>query len=139
MNYSDSRAAKISILWILFLIGMTMHMLLAMMPLLAGVSIATEHMTAEQVPGMTWMMTFMVVIPMVLSSTVLIRQSKVVKWINFIFAVIYVLFNIYHWISHLAMAGEAPYQVLLLFVVIVISVILAGISWKWFEDTEKAE
>ena len=139
MVSSDSRTIQISILWGLFLFGMTMHMLLAIIPLFAGVSIATEEMTAEQVPAMTWMMTFMVVIPMVLACLVLIAHSNAFRWVNFVLAAIYVLLNLYHWIGHLRMAGEAPYQVLLLLVVIFFSVILAGVSWKWLKEPTEVE
>ncbi len=127
----NSSSTQISILWGLFLFGMPMHMLLAMMPLFAGVSGATDEMTAEQVPAMTWMMTFMVLIPMALACLVLILRGNAFRWVNFVFAALYVLLNAYHWIAHLGMAGEAPYQVLLLLVVLGISAILAGVSWKW--------
>lgn len=139
MKSSDSRSTQVSLLWVLFLVGMAMHMLLGMMPLFAGESVATEEMTAEQIPGMTWMMTFMVVIPMVLACLVLIMRSISFRWVNFVLAAVYVLFNLYHWIGHLKMAGEAPYQVLLLLVVLVLSVILAGVSWKWLKEPAGTE
>ncbi len=135
----NSRSTQISILWGLFLFGMTMHMLLAIIPLFAGVSIVTEEMSPEQVPGMTWMMTFMVVIPMVLACLVLILRGNAFRWVNFVFAAIYVLLNGYHWIAHLGMAGEAPYQVVLLLVVLGISAILAGVSWKWLKEPSGTE
>ena len=136
---SDSRSTQISILWVLFLVGMTMHMLLAMIPLFAGESIATDEMTAQQVPGMTWMMTFICIVPMVLACLVLMMHSNAFRWVNFVLAAIYVLLNVYHWIAHLGMAGEAPYQVLLLLVVIIMSAILAGVSWKWLKEPEEEE
>lgn len=139
MKSSDSRSTQVSLLWVLFLVGMAMHMLLGMIPLFAGESIATEEMTADQLPGMTWMMTFMVVIPMVLACLVLITCSNVFRWVNFVFAAIYVLLNAYHWIGHLGMAGQAPYQVLLLLVVLVLSVILVGVSWKWLKEPAGTE
>jgi len=139
MKSSDSRSTRISLLWVLFLVGMAMHMPLGMIPLFAGVSIATEEMTAEQIPGMTWMMTFMVVIPMALACLVLITFSNVFRWVNFVLAAIYMLFNLYHWIGHVKMAGEAPYQVLLLLMVLVLSIILANVSWRWLKEPAEAE
>ena len=139
MSRSVWRNAQISVLWLIFLLGMAMHMLLAMMPLFAGQSVATDEMPVEKLLAMTWMTTFIVVIPMVLASLVLILDSKAFKWVNLVFAAVYFLLNAYHWIAHLAMAGEAPFQVLLLLVILGISVILAAVSWRWLKEPAEAE
>jgi hypothetical protein len=131
-----SNRTKISVLWAIFLFGMIFHTLLAIMPVFWGqsVTMAQEQIDTHSLTPMMWMMLFFFLVPMIIIALTLFIETKWHKITNFIFTLLFTLFNIWHLMGH---AGETPIdlrQIVLLTFVLISGILLNIVSYKWIKE-----
>lgn len=127
---------KILVLWTVFLLGMIVHSLLAIMPVFWGQSIAMpEEMTARHAfESSMWMTLAFFLLPMIIIAATTFIESGWYKITNFILSILITLMNIFHVIGHL---GESPVdirQIVLLTFVLIFGILLNMVSFKWMRE-----
>ena len=126
---------KLMVLWMVFLFGMTFHTLFSVMPLFWGQSVA---MTQEQIAGnpmapMMRMMLFFFLFPMIMIVLTLSIEAKWCRITNFVLSLLFTLMNIWHLIGHLGESSIDPCQIVLLTFILLSSVMLNIVSFKWLK------
>lgn len=122
---------KISILWLIILIGLVFHTILHLMPVFYGVNIAKPNSTGAVPLGMSLTMGFTFLIPVAMICLCLFFTGKWVQVTNLIISIIVLLINTVH-LSELFLAKSVDIaQVFVLPALFVVSLFLCVISYKW--------
>ena len=125
---------KITILWSVFLFGMTFHSLLAIMPVFFGAEAAIPGSTGSVPASMMWMSLLIYLIPMILIVLILFTEKKWFKITNFGFSILFTIMNIFHVIGHITEIPVQMVQVVLLTFVLISGILLNIVSYKWMKE-----
>ena len=125
---------KITILWSVFLFGMTFHSLLAIMPIFFGADVAMPDSTGSVPASMMWMSLLIYLIPMILIVLILFTEEKWFKITNFGFSILFTLMNIFHIVGHLSETPVKSVQIVLLTFVLISGILLNIVSYKWMKE-----
>lgn len=119
----ENSTGKITILWVVIMVGFAMHMLADLIPLFWGTNIAIPDATGEAPTGMLiFMVGLSFFIPMCGLLCMQYRNSKTMRVINLMLAAIMMLFNFFH-VSELFTEFN-PVQLLILPVMTIVGVYL---------------
>ena len=119
----ETNVSKVSLIWVIIMIGFAMHMLADMLPAFWGVNIAMPDATDVAPTGMMLFMIGMAVfVPMCGLLCMNYRSSKTMRVINLVLAGVMMLFNIFH-ASELFMEFS-PVQLLIHPVMVVLGIYL---------------
>ena len=93
----EARISKVSLLWVIIMVGFAMHMLADMLPAFWGANIAMPDATGETPMGMLLFMIGMAFfIPMCGLLCMNYRSCKAMRVINLMLAMLMMLFNLFH-------------------------------------------
>lgn len=119
----ENNTNKISLLWVIIMVGFAMHMLADLLPLFWGADIAIAGATGKAPTGMLiFMIGLSFFIPMCGILCMQYRNSKTMRIINLILAAVMMLFNLFH-MSELFTEFN-PVQLFVLPVMAIVSVYL---------------
>ena len=119
----ETKISKVSLIWVIIMIGFAMHMLADMLPAFWGVNIAMPDATGVAPMGMMLFMIGMAFfVPMCGLLCMNYRSSKTMRVINLVLAGVMMLFNIFH-ASELFMEFS-PVQLLIHPVMVVLGIYL---------------
>ena len=119
----ETRISKVSLLWVIIMIGFAMHMLADMLPAFWGVNIVMPDATGVAPMGMMLFMIGMAFfVPMCGLLCMNYRSSKTMRVVNLVLADVMMLFNIFH-ASELFMEF-CPVQLLIHPVMVVLGIYL---------------
>ena len=119
----ETKTSKVSLIWVIIMIGFAMHMLADMLPAFWGVNIAMPDATGVAPTGMMLFMIGMAFfVPMCGLLCMNYRSSKTMRVINLVLAGVMMLFNIFH-ASELFMEFS-PVQLLIHPVMVVLGIYL---------------
>lgn len=93
----ETKISKVSLIWVIIMVGFAMHMLADMLPAFWGADIAMPDATGEAPMGMMLFMIGMAFfVPMCGLLCMNYRNCKAMRVINLVLACIMMLFNIFH-------------------------------------------
>ena len=93
----ETGISKVSLLWVIIMVGFAMHMLADMLPAFWGANIAMPDATGEAPTGMLLFMIGMAFsVPMCGLLCMNYRSCKTMRVINFVLATLMMLFNLFH-------------------------------------------
>ena len=93
----ETKVSKVSIIWVIIMVGFAMHMLADMLPAFWGTDIAMADATGEAPTGMMLFMIGMAFfIPMCGLLCMNYRNCKTMRVINLVLAALMMVFNIFH-------------------------------------------
>ncbi|MDP8238058.1 MAG: hypothetical protein P9X24_03125 [Candidatus Hatepunaea meridiana] len=129
---------KIIILWVVFFLGITTHMLLAVLPIFFGAEIAMPDATGAVPASMVWMMLILYLLPIVIIALVPFLEEKWFRTSNFVISILFTLMNIYHPIEHLQQSPVDSRQIVLLTFVLAFSILLNIVSFRWMKEEQRS-
>lgn len=119
----ETKISKVSLIWVIIMIGFAMHMLADMLPAFWGVNIAMPDATGVAPMGMMLFMIGMAFfVPMCGLLCMNYRSSKTMRVVNLVLAGVMMLFNIFY-ASELFMEFS-PVQLLIHPVMVVLGIYL---------------
>ena len=93
----ETKISKVSLIWVIIMVGFAMHMLADMLPAFWGADIAMPDATGEAPVGMMLFMIGMAFfVPMCGLLCMNYRNCKAMRIINLVLACVMMLFNIFH-------------------------------------------
>ena len=93
----ETKVSKVSLIWVIIMVGFAMHMLADMLPAFWGADIAMPDATSEAPTGMMLFMIGMAFfVPMCGLLCMNYRSCKAMRVINLVLATLMMLFNIFH-------------------------------------------
>lgn len=93
----ETKISKVSLIWVIIMVGFAMHMLADMLPAFWGADIAMPDATGEAPMGMMLFMIGMAFfVPMCGLLCINYRNCKAMRIINLVLACVMMLFNIFH-------------------------------------------
>ena len=93
----ETKVSKVSLIWVIIMVGFAMHMLADMLPAFWGANIAMPDATGEAPTGMLLFMIGMAFfVPMCGLLCMNYRSCKAMRVINLVLAALMMLFNLYH-------------------------------------------
>ncbi|MBO6031452.1 MAG: hypothetical protein J6Y98_06885 [Bacteroidales bacterium] len=93
----ETNISKVSLLWVIIMVGFAMHMLTDMLPAFWGANIAMPDATGEAPSGMMMFMIGMAFfVPMCGLLCMNYRKCKAMRVVNFVLATVMMLFNLFH-------------------------------------------
>ncbi|MBQ4399639.1 MAG: hypothetical protein II829_08685 [Bacteroidales bacterium] len=131
----ETKVSKISLLWVIIMVGFAMHILADILPAFWGASIAMPDATGEASMGMIMFIIVMAfTVPMCGLLCMNYRNRKALRIINLALASLMMLFNIFH-ASELFMEFN-PVQLLIHPVMAVLGVYLFVYSLRLVKQKE---
>ena len=131
----ESKISKVSLIWVIIMVGFAMHMLADMLPAFWGVNIAMPDATGEAPVGMMLFMIGMAFfVPMCGLLCMNFRSCKAMRVINLVLACLMMLFNIFH-ASELLMEFS-PVQLLIHPVMVALGIFLFVYSLRLMKQKE---
>ena len=119
----ETKISKVSLIWVIIMVGFAMHMLADMLPAFWGANIAMPDATGEAPTGMMLFMIGMAFfVPMCGLLCMNYRNCKAMRIINLVLACVMMLFNIFH--STELLMEFSPVQLLIHPVMVVLGVYL---------------
>ena len=117
----ENKISKVSLLWVIIMVGFMVHIAADILPAFWGANIAMPDSTGEASMGMImFMMTMAFFVPMCGLLCMNYRKFKVMRVINLVLATVMVLFNFFH-TSELFMEFN-PVQLIILLAMAVLGV-----------------
>ncbi len=93
----ETKVSKVSLIWVIIMVGFAMHMLADMLPAFWGANIAMPDATGEAPTGMLlFMMGMAFFVPMCGLLCMNYRSCKAMRVINLVLAALMMLFNLFH-------------------------------------------
>ncbi len=93
----ETKISKVSLIWVIIMVGFAMHMLADMLPAFWGADIAMPDATGEAPMGMMLFMIGMAFfVPICGLLCMNYRNCKAMRIINLVLACVMMLFNIFH-------------------------------------------
>ena len=93
----ETKVSKVSLIWVIIMVGFAMHMLADMLPAFWGADITMPDATGEASTGMMLFMIGMAFfVPMCGLLCMNYRSCKTMRVINLVLAAVMMLFNIFH-------------------------------------------
>ena len=117
----ENKISKVSLLWVIIMVGFMVHIAADILPAFWGANIAMPDSTGEASMGMImFMMTMAFFVPMCGLLCMNYRKFKVMRVINLVLATVMMLFNFFH-TSELFMEFN-PVQLIILLAMAVLGV-----------------
>lgn len=93
----ETKVSKVSLIWVIIMVGFAMHMLADILPAFWGANIAMPDATGEAPTGMMLFMIGMAFfVPMCGLLCMNYRRCNAVRVINLVLAAVMMLFNLFH-------------------------------------------
>ena len=93
----ETKVSKVSLIWVIIMVGFAMHMLADILPAFWGANIAMPDATGEAPTGMMLFMIGMAFfVPMCGLLCMNYRKCKAMRVVNFVLATVMMLFNLFH-------------------------------------------
>ena len=93
----ETKVSKVSLIWVIIMVGFAMHMLADMLPAFWGANIAMPDATGEAPTGMLlFMMGMAFFVPICGLLCMNYRSCKAMRVINLVLAALMMLFNLFH-------------------------------------------
>lgn len=93
----DTKISKVSLIWVIIMVGFAMHMLTDILPIFWGANIAMPDASGEASTGMMLFMIGMAFfVPMCGLFCMNYRSCKAMRVINLVLATVMMLFNLFH-------------------------------------------
>lgn len=93
----ETKVSKVSLIWVIIMVGFAMHMLADMLPAFWGANIAMPDATGEAPTGMLlFMMGMAFFVPMCGLLCMNYCSCKAMRVINLVLAALMMLFNLFH-------------------------------------------
>lgn len=93
----DTKISKVSLIWVIIMVGFAMHMLTDILPIFWGANIAMTDASGEAPIGMMLFMIGMAFfVPMCGLFCMNYRSCKAMRVINLVLATVMMLFNLFH-------------------------------------------
>jgi hypothetical protein len=136
MGNKNSLGLGVAVLWTALLMGMLYHFMVAAMPLFYGIDVAVPSLKGTDPGGGAWLTVLLGTVYLALITLPVLLKSVFYRWVNFVIAVVMVIFNFWHLAEH-AMEGIAAYQIVLLTSTVIVNVALAAVSFRWVRIKEQ--
>jgi hypothetical protein len=134
MQNNSNHLLRISVLWLLVILGMLLHQFFSLHNLRFGLDVIKQGYDA--VPDMEMMKRLgLYLLPTVYLSGILFVQTKAVRLLNFAASIFYTAFHSWHFIDELGKMKDWV-QWILLTLIVVYCVLLNIASWKWLKHTD---
>ena len=131
----ENKISKVSLLWVIIMVGFMAHIAADILPAFWGANIAMPDSTGEASMGMImFMMTMAFVVPMCGLLCMNYRKFKVMRVINLVLATVMMLFNFFH-TSELFMEFN-PVQLIILLAMAVLGVYLFVYSLRMVKEKD---
>lgn len=131
----ENKISKVSLLWVIIMVGFMAHIAADILPAFWGANIAMPDSTGEASMGMImFMMTMAFFVPMCGLLCMNYRKFKVMRVINLVLATVMVLFNFFH-TSELFMEFN-PVQLIILLAMAVLGVYLFVYSLRMVKQND---
>lgn len=131
----ENKISKVSLLWVIIMVGFMAHIAADILPAFWGANIAMPDSTGEASMGMImFMMSMAFFVPMCGLLCMNYRKFKVMRVINLVFATVMMLFNFFH-TSELFMEFN-PVQLLILLAMAVLGVYLFVYSLRMVKQND---
>ncbi|MBR6067120.1 MAG: hypothetical protein IKP45_04905 [Bacteroidales bacterium] len=131
----ENKISKVSLLWVIIMVGFMAHIAADILPAFWGANIAMPDSTGEASMGMImFMMTMAFFVPMCGLLCMNYRKFKVMRVINLVFATVMMLFNFFH-TSELFMEFN-PVQLIILLAMAVLGVYLFVYSLRMVKEKD---
>lgn len=131
----ENKISKVSLLWVIIMVGFMAHIAADILPAFWGANIAMPDSTGEASMGMImFMMTMAFFVPMCGLLCMNYRKFKVMRVINLVLATVMMLFNFFH-TSELFMEFN-PVQLLILLAMAVLGVYLFVYSLRMVKQND---
>ena len=123
---------KISLLWILFAVSTSAAMIIWLIEpgiieqIMTTGEMVTEKLTEENIVffALWWL------IPLSMAFLTQILKYSLNRWVNLIIGIVFALFTIYNFISHLIKGWFTVANLLILIFLFVVTVLIAWYAWK---------
>ncbi|TKG90395.1 hypothetical protein EYV94_23610 [Puteibacter caeruleilacunae] len=126
----DNRIFRITILWILILIGLIYHTILHLTPAFYGIDIVKHNATGQMPLSMIITFGLTYVIPVIAIVVINYLYLKVAWKISFILAVWVLLINTGHMSELFIATRHDPTQLFVLIPELLLAILLVADSWK---------
>jgi hypothetical protein len=130
-----SHPEKVITLWAVFLLGTLFHTQLGLMPLFhnQSVAISDSHGT-ENIAWILWSMLGFFLVPMIAMIVTLFNHSNPYRKLHFGITVVYSVLNFCHVIADLLVKPIVWYQIVLMVMLFIISLLLNIVSLQWLQE-----
>ncbi len=129
---NNSHLVRITILWLLVILGMLFHQFFSLHNLRFGIDVLKHGYDA--VPDMEMMKRLgLYLLPTIYIAGLLFVQTKVVRLLNFAASIFYTLFHSWHFIDELGKMKDWV-QWVLLTLIVVYCLLLNVASWRWYKS-----
>lgn len=131
-----STRSKTGWLWVLHTVLTTGHSLNDMMPIFFGGSLGSPHGNGVVPPIVGWSMFVAYSLPAAIVMLMTLTDSKVVRVMSLLSAVLTVLINQWHWLNHVVLEfAMVPANVALTLTILQINAyVLLYLCWKWLRE-----
>ncbi len=131
----ENKISKVSLLWVIIMVGFMAHIAVDILPAFWGANIAMPDSTGEASMSMImFMMSMAFFVPMCGLLCMNYRKFKVMRVINLVLATVMMLFNFFH-TSELFMEFN-PVQLIILLVMLVLGVYLFVYSLRMVKQKD---
>ena len=131
----ENKISKVSLLWVIIMVGFMAHIAADILPAFWGANIAMPDSTGEASTGMImFMMSMAFFVPMCGLLCMNYRKFKVMRVINLVLATVMMLFNFFH-TSELFMEFN-PVQLIILLAMAVLGVYLFVYSLRMVKEKD---
>ena len=136
INYRE----KIIALWTVFLLGTLFHTQLALMPLFHGINIAImghhqqEATTIAEITIILWGMLLFFSLPMLAIIATAFYDFEGYRRFHFGLTIVYTVLNLFHAIADLLVTPIVWYQVALMILLLLLSMLLNLVSYQWWKN-----
>lgn len=131
----ENKISKVSLLWVIIMVGFMAHIAADILPAFWGANIAMPDSTGDTSMGMImFMMSMAFFVPMCGLLCMNYRKFKVMRVINLVFATVMMLFNFFH-TSELFMEFN-PVQLIILLAMAVLGVYLFVYSLRMVKQKD---
>lgn len=134
-----NRQIQIAFLWLLLVVCMILHFDYHVSGIFYGVDVKHPDATGSYPPTLILIRGMFQILPMTFCLLALFFSTKAVRLLLFILALLYVPMHGMHVVGTLRETPVDPTQVQLLIFTFLFSLLLAGVSFKWYRSAGKAD
>ena len=129
---------KITVIWLMLVLCMMLHFDYHVSGIFSGVDVQRPDARGVYPPTLILIRALFQVFPMGFALLTLFFAGRAVRIINLVLAVIYAPLHGFHVAGILRETPVDPTQVQLLVFTFLLSLLLAGVSWKWLKAYQTA-
>lgn len=136
---ANNFAAKIIVLWIVFLLGTLFHTQLALMPLFHGLSVAESHAHDYiSVNAVIWFMLIFFSLPLLAILGCSFYPSRQFRRLHFGMTLVYTVLNLLHFVLDSIIAVPS-YQLILMALLLGVGLLLNVMAYQWMRAVGSVE